>query len=124
MKFKLDENLGTRGAELFRKAGHEVRTVAEQGLCRAPDRRLITACREEGRCIVTLDLDYANPLLFRPSEYAGIAVLRLPCKPTPEDLYDLIRTLLARLSLAEIAGKLWIVQRGHVREYQEERDEP
>jgi hypothetical protein len=38
MRMKLEENLGTCGAHLFRAAGHEVATVAEQGLCAAADR--------------------------------------------------------------------------------------
>lgn len=50
----------------------------------------------------------------------GIAVLRLPRKPTPDDLYDAINTLIGGLSQKEITKKLWIVQRGRIREYQPE----
>lgn len=57
MRLKLDENLGTLGVELLRQAGHDVVTVAEQGLCSATDNALITVCLRERRCIVTLDLD-------------------------------------------------------------------
>ena len=32
MKFKLDENLGSRTAELIVARGHDVQTVAEEGL--------------------------------------------------------------------------------------------
>jgi hypothetical protein len=32
MHIKLDENLGERGRELFAIAGHDVRTVKDQGL--------------------------------------------------------------------------------------------
>ena len=118
MRLKLDENLGTLGMELLRQAGHDVVTVAEQDLCSATDSELIAACRSEHRCIVTLDLDFGNPLLFRPSDYAGIAVLRLPPKPAQQDLLDAIRTLIGGLAQGEIEGKLWIVQRGRIREYQ------
>ena len=68
-----------------------------------------------------LDLDFANPLLFRPSDYAGIAVLRLPSEPSRGDLIDAVVTLVVALRAKNIKGKLWIVQRGRIREYQEER---
>jgi predicted nuclease of predicted toxin-antitoxin system len=122
VRLKLDENLGRRGAELLRQAGHEVTTVSEQHLCGATDAELIEVCAVENRGIVTLDLDFGNPLLFRPSNYAGIAVLRLPPKPTPDDLFDAIRTLIAGLAQRQIEGKLWIIQRGRLREYQPEED--
>lgn len=120
MKLKLDENLGARAAEVCRAAGHEVATVRDERLSAATDERLIEVCRLEGRCLVTLDLDFGNPLRFRPADFAGIAVLRLPARPAQADLVDALRTLLAALDRAPIAGKLWIAEAGRIREYQPE----
>ena len=73
--------------------------------------------------MVTLGLDFGNPLLFKPSHYAGLAVLRLPPKPTYTDMMVAIETLIGGLARSDISGKLWIVQKGRIREYQEETAE-
>ena len=123
MKIKLDENLGNRGAEILRAAGYSVTTVVEEGLTSASDGRLIEVCRSERKCLVTLDLDFGNPLRFDPSRYSGIVVLRLPLRFTADDLRDATRTLAVGLSDSVIDGKLWIVQRGRIREYNPEQSD-
>jgi predicted nuclease of predicted toxin-antitoxin system len=74
MKFKLDENIGQRGKAIFVEAGHDVATILEQNLQSAPDPRVIAVCQAEQRCLVTLDLDFSNPLRFNPSQYCGVAI--------------------------------------------------
>ena len=81
---------------------------------------MIETCRREGRALVTLDLDFANPLDYRPSEYTGIAVLRLPKKATAEDLLQAIHTLVKGLEQNQLPGKLWIVEKGRIRLYQQD----
>jgi predicted nuclease of predicted toxin-antitoxin system len=113
---KLDENLGERGRQLFVGAGHDVATVADQGLSGAADPRVIEVCGSERRCLVSLDLDFSNPLVFPPQAYAGIAVLR-PRRVTPDEVDSTVKTLIAALARDSIEGKLWIVERHRIREY-------
>jgi hypothetical protein len=66
-------------------------------------------------------LDFANPLHFLPSNYSGIAVLRLPRKPSHADLLQAVRTLAAGLERENLAGKLWVVEAGRIRVFQEKQ---
>jgi len=117
MRLKLDENIGRRGADLFKMAGHDVATVWDQRIASATDVSLIDICRNEGRALITLDLDFANPMRFSPDLYKGIAVLRLPHQASNEDLHGVMKTLIGRLERDSLEGKLWVVQLGVVREY-------
>ena len=119
MRLKLDENLGRLAAELLRASGHDVQTVPAENFCAASDRVLIERCLAESRCLITLDLDFGNPLLFPPTAYAGIVVVRLPSKPTHDDLIACVNTLNTAVATGKIIGRLWIVQRGRVRQYQD-----
>jgi predicted nuclease of predicted toxin-antitoxin system len=114
LKLQLDENLGKRLTELFRAAGHDAATVPDQQRSGAADSELIARCRAEGRAIVTLDLGFGNPLLFKPSQYPGIAVLR-PSQPVSyRDLEALCRTLIGGMAQEKLTGKLWIVERSRI----------
>ncbi len=122
MKLKLDENLGGTAFRYLENAGCDVSTVRLQNLCGSADRDLIEVCASEGRCLVTLDLDFSNPLQFPPENYAGIVVLRLPRQPSGEDIIDCLQTLVAAVPLGTpLVGTLRIVSKGRVREYGRER---
>jgi predicted nuclease of predicted toxin-antitoxin system len=123
MRIKLDENLGQRGCALLQQRGHDVQTVAQQKLWAVSDRELASLCGQEGRVLVSLDLHFANPLIFDPSATPGIVVLRLGGRPSKEELDDSLLSLAGALEHRPVSGKLWIVQRGAVREYQQELPE-
>lgn len=117
MRLKLDENLGRWIEHRCREAGHDVGTVHDEGLATADDGTIFRACIAEHRALVTLDLDFSNPMRFDPAASAGIAVLRVPAFPTRADLDGAVETLLAGLKARDLAGHLWVVRSDRIREY-------
>jgi len=122
MKFKLDENFGSRTQHLFQAYGHDVQTVRMQGLQGSSDVHLFEVCRVEQRCLVTLDLDFADVLHFPPSLTNGIVVIRLPRNPSLALLEQLVHQFLQTLSHMSIEGRLWIVEPSRIRVHESETD--
>jgi len=123
VKFKLDENFGARTQNIFRAAGHDVSTVDSQELCGCSDSRLFEVCRTEGRCLVTLDLDFSDVTRFPPGRAAGVVILRLPQNPTLPVLESLVDSFLRSLGNNLLTGRLWIVEPGRIRIHQTEESD-
>jgi predicted nuclease of predicted toxin-antitoxin system len=117
VKFKLDENLGQSVVTAFETKGHDVSSVHLQGMEGANDKTVFEVCAAEARTLVTLDLDFANPLTFDPRGSAGVAVLRLPKDAGPSDLRSAIEVLLESLEQNTITGELWVLRSGRVRKW-------
>src|SRR5438552_3362829 len=110
MKFKLDENFGTRTQQLCRLHGHAVQTVRTQALQGCSDAHLFNVCRVEQRCLVTLDLDFADVVRFPPSLTNGIVVIRMPRNPSLALLERMVGQFLQALTHMPLEQRLWIVE--------------
>ncbi|MBI3977299.1 MAG: DUF5615 family PIN-like protein [Chloroflexi bacterium] len=115
MRFKLDENLGTRTQQVFQSAGYEAQTVRDEGLQGSSDQGLYEVCRSEQYCLVTLDLDFADVVRFPPSGTGGIVIIRVPRNPSLALLERLARQVLQALSDIPLENQLWIVEVGRIR---------
>ncbi len=114
MKFKTDENLPHEAAELLSGAGHDAVTIGEQGLGGTIDSNIASACQQEGRILVTLDLDFADIRTYPPNRYPGFVVLRL-ARQDKKNVLKAVDHIVALLSAEPIAGSLWIVEENKVR---------
>lgn len=115
MKIKLDENIGTRGSKLLAERAHDVSTVRDQKLSGAPDENIFAVCAAEGRVLITLDRDFGEVLRFPPEQSAGIVILDLGPRASPQRLLDRLRDFLTVAEQQDVRGSLWIVEPGRVR---------
>ena len=109
MKIKLDENLDVRLTEPLREAGHDATTVTAQGFSGLDGEALLALCKEEGRILVTFDLDFSNVLRYPPDESPGLVVLRAANKHFVTGRI-LVETLVNALRAEMPTGRLWIVE--------------
>ena len=114
MRFKVDENLPAEVAEVLRSAGHDARTVQDEGLAAAEDDNLLATCRGEGRVLMTLDLDFADMQAYPPTENPGLIVFRVRSQDK-NHLLDLIERAVPLLSREPVEKHLWIVEENRVR---------
>jgi predicted nuclease of predicted toxin-antitoxin system len=114
MQLKLDENLDVKLADWLATRGHDAKTVRDERLSGAPDERVFVVARTEKRCLITLDLDFSDPLRFSPVGSAGILVLRVPV-PSMAMIKLLLEQAIARAEVDSPKGQIWIVEPGRVR---------
>ncbi len=114
MDFKIDENLPVEVAQLLVVSGHGARTIHEQHMVGRPDPQVADVCRDEGRALVTLDLDFADIRTYPPSDYHGLIILRPRTQSKPA-VIALIRRLIPVLGSERLDGCLWIVDEVGVR---------
>ena len=119
MKFKLDENFDPRLVPLIAEGGHEVDTVRDEGMSGSRDEAVYQTCVESGRTLITLDLDFSNPLRFPPGSTEGIVVVRPP-RPVLSIIRATLAATLPDLKAQRLRGKLWIVEPGRLRLYDPE----
>jgi len=114
LRFKVDENLPIEVAVVLRNAGFLADTVWDEGLSGASDQDIALVCRQEGRALITLDLDFADIRTYPPEEYAGIIVLRLR-QQDKISVLAVMQPLISLLQRESVRGHLWIVDEKRVR---------
>jgi predicted nuclease of predicted toxin-antitoxin system len=118
LKFKLDENIGNRTQKVFELFGYDVQTVRAEALQGAPDQILYEICCQEQRCLVTLDLDFADVIRFPPQKTGGIVVIRVPKNPSLSLLEKMVQQLLQKTIELSPESNLWIVEAERIRIHQ------
>lgn len=108
VQIKVDEDLPAEVTLRLRSAGHDARTVVDQGLSGTPDRKLWARVQQEGRLLLTADKGFADAHAFPAGTHRGIILLRLP-RETRAGYVQLIESLLGDVSIETVSGSIVVV---------------
>lgn len=114
MRIKLDENLHVDLAAVLATAGHDVDTVADEGLLGAEDASVLAAASGEERLIVTLDRGFGDIRSYPPGDHAGVLVMRLDDHSLPS-ARAAIENLVRDVDLEDLGGCVAVYSSGSLR---------
>ena len=111
---KLDENLSRHLKGELAAIGFDSLTAADEGLLSRPDGEVAAAAKQEGRILLSLDLDFANVMKYPPGSHPGIVLFR-PTTLGPGAVNRFVTAFLGAHDLAALFGCLDVVEPGRVR---------
>jgi predicted nuclease of predicted toxin-antitoxin system len=77
MKFLADMGISPRTVTFLKSLGHDAVHLQEQGLGRLSDPLVLRKAREEGRVLLTHDLDFGELMAASGAELPSIVIFRL-----------------------------------------------
>jgi predicted nuclease of predicted toxin-antitoxin system len=114
VRLKLDENLSRHLKPLLQSLGHDVSTVAEEGLVGQADSAIVAAAISEGRMLFTVDLGLADVRAYPPGSHPGIVVFR-PGTGGPLALNRFVEAFVRTADLTALARCVVVAEPGRAR---------
>lgn len=114
MKFLVDMPLSPTLAKWLIDAGHDAVHASALGMSRAPDTEIMSRAKEEGRIVVSADLDYPRLLALGQALEPGLILFR-GGDWSDADVIVRMRELLRSLSAVEFEQSILVVERDRVR---------
>jgi predicted nuclease of predicted toxin-antitoxin system len=116
LRFLLDANISHETAEFLESLGYEAKTVAQFGLEKAEDPKIVEKAIKEKMILVTFDLDFGEIFYFSAKEKIWIIVLRIRDQ-TVESVNKTLNWLLQSkiLEKKESQNTLMIIEEGRIR---------
>jgi predicted nuclease of predicted toxin-antitoxin system len=83
MRFLCDMGVSMSTARALRERGHDVVHLREEGLHKLPDEDIVEKARQEGRIILTFDLDFGDLLAAGLHRSPSVILFRLHNQTPP-----------------------------------------
>lgn len=76
MRFLADMGVSMSSVVALRQVGHDVEHLSELGLIRLEDRMIVHRAREQGRIVITFDLDFGEIMALSQELYPSVILFR------------------------------------------------
>ncbi|MDP3723305.1 MAG: DUF5615 family PIN-like protein [Candidatus Omnitrophota bacterium] len=115
MKLLLDMPVSQRTASWLRAEKHDVIHASDLGLAQASDEEILRRAKQEGRVVLTTDLDFPHLLSAMPAaEGPGIILIRLR-HPTPQALQQRLEALFRMAAQIDVTRAISVLEENRVR---------
>jgi predicted nuclease of predicted toxin-antitoxin system len=114
VNLKLDENLSRHLKPALASLQHNVATVIDEDLLSQPDPIVAAAANNEGRMLLTLDLEFADLRKYPPGSHPGVILFR-PRSFGPLAVNRFVEEFVRDTNLEHLAGCVVVVDPTRVR---------
>jgi predicted nuclease of predicted toxin-antitoxin system len=114
MKFLVDMGISPRSAAFLRGLGHDAVHLHDEGLDRLSDTNILTAALEEGRVVLTHDLDFGDLMAASKAQLPSVVIFRLR-NMSADHVDHYLRILLANYQDRLVAGVVISVTEREIR---------
>lgn len=114
MKALLDMPVSASLLSVLEVHGHEGVHAQQLGLDRAPDEDLLALARQEGRVVITADLDFPRMLALSAAEGPGLILFRGGTY-SDEEMQSLLGRVLDAVETEALEHSICVVDRRRVR---------
>jgi len=115
MKFLIDENLPISLKEKLSEKGHDVFDIRETGNLGMTDEEIIKIASNQGRILISANYKhFGNIIMFPPSQYNGIIIVKMPKSSIQEVILRVINVI-DSLSEKDIKNSTIIIEPYRIR---------
>ncbi|MBX3730976.1 MAG: DUF5615 family PIN-like protein [Verrucomicrobiae bacterium] len=105
MKFPADQDISSRTVAFLRHLGHDAVRVSERLPSNAPDATILALALDEGRIVLTQDMDFTGLIATSGRNAPSLLVLRLG-SPHVERVNEVLQAVLAGVEEALPGGAI------------------
>lgn len=98
----------------LRDLGYDVLHARDLGLFRADDEEILQEAVQQGRIVLTMDLDFGTLLAMSGTVCPGVIIFRLPFA-TPDQVTSLLLATLDELPEDQVLRHILIIEEHHIR---------